>query len=362
MNKCPHCGYELFPLDDVCDKCGSAITPVGADENIILKALSSKNDKVFSGAASAKSSKSVKTEKKSGAENKSGTQKPAKETKAASEDAGRQKVSVKKILMIIGCSIIGLIAVGGLAIGIILTIIKSQGGSTILDSASEYFQEKVGNMDEYEIIDSDDFEDESYDEYADDVEYFTEDEDAEEYIDENDSDSFEDEEDTDEVEYSEGLEMPDEDSEEVVQGAENIGKTFKIGESFTYDNITYKATSFDRDVEETSENENSDDEYEDADEVEYQEEEEDEELYQLNFTVVNNSDTSKDVDILGTYYEDDVEMNTYTDDEKDSFATLEPGQSADLAVSLYVTKGASSGKYELEIGSYLGEIVTFSLF
>lgn len=399
MSKCPQCGYELFPLDEVCDKCNTPVVSIAATENLITKKPLSKHERVY-GAGSAARSKSVGTKAvgaKSSKASASSTRPKAVNKKAASQKAKsvaatstaaaktkpskrnyndeiimpnrtagveKKKSGAGKVWIIIGCVFGGIIFCAG--IGVLVAVMILKGGGNV-----EYYRGgEDGSFESYdEEFWSEDGEDEEggyeewgtgddWEEWSDDGEYH---DDAVPYNEE------------DGQPYEEGVEYLEEDGEPV-QGEENIGRVFNIGETFTYDNVSYTATSFVKiDDESTTsaggvytetysngEIETVEEGYEDG-EAEVEEEPE-ETLYQLNFTAVNNAGEIRDVDVMGTYYENGEESDTYTADDKDSYATLQAGQSADLAVSIFVRRGASSGLYDLEVGMYEGEVITVKLF
>lgn len=438
MSKCPQCGYDLFPLDEVCDKCGQTVVSAVATENLITKKALSKHEKVFGAGNTAKvkgtkkkvdkdTDKAKKADKKSvnakaagakntGAKTVKGQVAPVKEQKKAagaikdkpakrnyndeiimpdnmakpsrkeqfdydyevatserpskSAKPEKKKSSAGKVWAIIGCVFGGIILCAGIGVLVALIILKTRGDvEYFYGGDGDYFESRDDDYwdddedeDDYEEWGlSDDEWDEAWDEYSDaDVAPYFEDGTLEEGVEYIDSD------------------------DEPVQGEENIGKVFNIGETFTYDNVSYTATSFVKIDDDSSSresdgftetysngelvsdedevDEDSEDSGDSDDAESYEEEEPDETLYQLNFTVVNNASDSRDVDVMGTYYENGEESDTYTADDKDSFVSLQGGQSAELAVSVFVRKGASNGLYDLEVGMYEGDVITIKLF
>lgn len=359
--KCDKCGYELFPLDELCDNCGTERI-----KNVVIAVPSKKNKKA---AKSEKPEKAVKKSKTSKTDKLEKAEKPEKATKAAREPkkqsenkSGEKTMDQTKILIIIGCVFGGLVLAGCVAIAIIYALNGSKSDYDYADD--EYYSDEYYDEGVYE---SDDF----FEEVPED--YFVEEQDVdssqvpediweepesvdqpsdrssnaeERETDNSDSEEAEAEVQSDQEAEAVVAESEEEYQEEEVQGADVIGKTFNVGESFSYDNVQYTVTSFS--------------EYTDYES--FGEPDEDCRWFAVDISVVNNSNEEKDVDVYGVYYENGEEMYTYSANEKDSYATVPSGSSADLGVIVSRSDSASSGEYELDIGYYYGETVKIRLF
>lgn len=374
---CSKCGYELFPLDTVCDNCGQEVSKENdsRDSETLNKTTgkktNSKESKVF--ASDKKTPKTQKSEKTDKAIKTSKVDKAAKATNAAKPEKTDKGLKTpksekptansnsdnSKILIIIGC------VLGGLVLGAIITFaiiyaLKSGGEFGRDDSYAE--EDFVDDYSDPGIYDSSEYPDEVlYDEAMTEdnsenqempiIEDIPIDEAAPEEAEENQEEAVVEQ--TEEVIEENDEASPDEademyiEEDETIEGSENIGKTFNIGEEVNYDGIVYRISSFN--------------EYSDPEEN-FGEPDEGCKWYEITFDVVNKSEEEKDVDIYGTYLESGVETYTYTSFEKDSYATLSPGASANLAVIIGRADSASSGEYRLDIGYYYGEAITFRLY
>lgn len=392
MSKCPECGYDLFPMDKVCEKCGTPVATLSPGEddkkNKVKKGKEKPSSKVMldpkakpdakaksAGKVKSAAADGIKAEKaksskrdyndeiiipeKSDRFNRTDKPDRAAKGKTANIKDKPEKGQTETWKIVVSAVIgflVGIIVTCAVVIGLLFVYIKSEGLDSfedlgIFDSDDEW-EDEDWEDDEWEDEDWEDWEDEE-----DDGEVYWEPEDDDEDWEEEDWEEDEDIAPADEASDEDYVE-----EEVVVEGVENIGKTFGIGETFSYDNVRYTATSFERIADEdpmpVGEDYDEDDEY---DEGEYEEEEEDEYLYQLNFTVVNSAESEREVDVLGTYYENGAEGDTYTADDRESYATLRGGESADLGVTVYMQRGASNGTFNLELGDD-GGVITIRLF
>lgn len=342
INVCHNCGYELFPLDRNCDKCGVRRKDSEEETDVVPAVKKAKESSKAKETSKPKKSEKTKEQKKTEKDTDS------KKTEKVKESSG----SAAKVLIIVGSILGGLLVACAVTAAIIYALKSGSIMGEDDDYEDEYYDEYYDE--EYE----DDYEDEYYDDSQDyEDEYFEEEYEEpeepeivdDEPVESEESDNQEEPEATDEEEDT--SEEPEEEGssedEEPVDGSEVIGQTFNVGQDITYDKVTYKVSSFN--------------EYSDPDES-FGEPDEGCKWYELSIEVVNNSDEERDVDVYGTYYENGEEMYTYTSFEKDSYATLAPGQSANLGVIVSRSDSASSGTYTIDIGYYYGESVTIQLF